>query len=67
MAELPAMMFINGTKHWFKNGELHRDGDLPAIEWFDGTKFWYKHGIETTEEFVKCYEQVKTEIKDNVM
>jgi len=24
-----------GNKRWYKNDELHRDGDLPAVEWAD--------------------------------
>ncbi len=33
----------DGTKKWFKNGDLHRE-DGPAIEWADGTKIWYVDG-----------------------
>ena len=31
-----------GTKRYYKNGKLHRDGDLPAIENRDGEKHYYK-------------------------
>jgi antitoxin component YwqK of YwqJK toxin-antitoxin module len=34
----------NGTKWWYKNGILHRDGDLPSVEFVNGTKWWYKDG-----------------------
>jgi antitoxin component YwqK of YwqJK toxin-antitoxin module len=34
---------VYGSKEWYKNGKLHREGDLPAVEW-DGSKFWYKNG-----------------------
>jgi len=34
----------NGTKWYYKNGKLHRDGDLPAIENRDGEKHYYKNG-----------------------
>ena len=33
-----------GTKHYYKNGERHRDGNLPAIEYPDGEKHYYKNG-----------------------
>ncbi len=29
-----------GTKRWYLNGKLHREGG-PAIEWANGTKSWY--------------------------
>jgi hypothetical protein len=29
-----------GTKHWYINGELHREGD-PAMEFANGDKWWY--------------------------
>ena len=35
---------INGTKYYYKNGKLHRDGDLPAIEYTNGRKCYYKNG-----------------------
>ena len=40
----PAVEWDNGTKVWYKNGLLHRDGGLPAIEQPDGTKSWYING-----------------------
>jgi hypothetical protein len=33
------------TKRYYKEGELHRDGDEPAIEYSDGTKYYYKEGL----------------------
>ena len=36
--EYKFMLTTNGTKFWFKNRSLHRDGDLPAIEYADGRK-----------------------------
>jgi hypothetical protein len=35
--------YPNGTKHWYKEGKLHRE-DGPAIIWTDGYKSWYKEG-----------------------
>jgi len=34
----------NGTEQWYRNGELHRDGDLPAIIYATGSKAWYRDG-----------------------
>ena len=36
--EYKFMLMTNGTKFWFKNRSLHRDGDLPAIEYADSRK-----------------------------
>lgn len=33
----------NGNKHWYLNGELHRE-DGPAIEHANGDKHWYLNG-----------------------
>ena len=33
-----------GTKRYFKDGKLHRDGDEPAVIWSNGTKEYYKNG-----------------------
>ena len=42
-------IYANGDKHWYQNGELHRE-DGPAREWADGSKFWYLNGERLTEE-----------------
>ena len=34
----------DGTLEWYKNDQLHRDGDLPARILADGTLEWYKNG-----------------------
>jgi len=46
----------SGTKHWYLNGELHRE-DGPACELADGTKFWYLDGNEVTESEVMKSQQ----------
>ena len=38
MQQLP-----DGTKMWYLNGKLHREG-APAVEWASGAKMWYVHG-----------------------
>ena len=40
--DLPAVIWVNGTKKWFKEDKRHRDNDLPAVIEADGTKYWYK-------------------------
>ena len=34
----------DGTRVWYKNGEVHRDDDRPAIIYADGGLVWYKNG-----------------------
>ena len=36
--------YLNGTKYWYQNGELHRDNDLPAIEFENGSKEYFQNG-----------------------
>lgn len=40
--DLPAVERVDGSKAWYQNGELHRDG-LPAIIQANGTKQWFQH------------------------
>jgi len=42
----PAIIYSDGTQHWYKNGLRHRDNDLPAIIYADGNQYWYKEGVE---------------------
>jgi hypothetical protein len=32
------------NQYWYKEGEVHRDGDLPAIILSNGDQYWYKEG-----------------------
>jgi hypothetical protein len=45
----PAIVWNDGTKAWFINGEYHRE-DGPAIEWSDGSKFWYLNDKNYSED-----------------
>jgi len=45
----PAVIFVDGSKGWYKNGHLHRLNG-PAIIYACGTKFWYIKGKEFTEQ-----------------
>ena len=43
----PAVIYSNGDKYWFQNGQLHRDdpsGQQPAVILADGEQRWYKNG-----------------------
>ena len=42
--EIEIEFFFDGTKYWFKNEQLHRDGDKPAVVFANGTKYWFKNG-----------------------
>jgi hypothetical protein len=42
--DLPAIVWINGTKEWYINGIRCRKNG-PAIEMNDGTIFWYEDGL----------------------
>jgi outer membrane lipoprotein-sorting protein len=43
--DLPAVIYSDGGKEWFQNGELHRDNDLPAVIKSNGTQYWYQNGL----------------------
>lgn len=31
-------MLVDGTQHWYKNGQSHRDGDQPAVVYKNGKR-----------------------------
>ena len=37
------LIYPTGTQYWYKNGELHKDGE-PAVITADGVEEWYKDG-----------------------
>lgn len=39
----PAIVKVNGTRHWFKEGRQHRDSG-PAIETLDGVQYFINNG-----------------------
>jgi len=41
--DLPSVIYKDGSKYWYKNGQLHRDNDLPAAIYHDGSQSWYKN------------------------
>jgi len=42
--DLPAIIWEDGTKVWYKNGKRHRENDLPAVIFTSGTKSWWVNG-----------------------
>ena len=40
LIDLPASIYANGDKHWYKDGKHHRDNDLPAIINASGYQAW---------------------------
>ena len=56
MAKSICKIDADGTKHWYLNGNLHRE-DGPAIEYANGTKYWYLNDIllncTTQKEFLQ--------------
>jgi len=39
----------DGTQEWYRNGQLHGEGDLPAIVWANGDRVWYRNGLRHRE------------------
>lgn len=39
----PAVVYTDGSMHWYKNDKRHRENG-PAIIRNDGAMFWYKNG-----------------------
>ena len=56
----------NGTKFYYKDGELHRDGDKPASIYPNGTKYYYKNGVEYTKEQVEKMEEMRTRMINRI-
>ena len=40
----PAVIWRDGSKHWYIMGKRHRD-DGPAVVNRDGTEYWYQHNV----------------------
>ena len=55
-----------GTTRYFKNGELHRDGDKPAVIWSEGIKEYWKNGVKYTKEQVEKMEEIRTRIVNRI-
>jgi len=44
----PALVYKNGTEHWYVNGVHHRDNG-PASEYADGRREWWMNGERMPE------------------
>ncbi|HNC57649.1 MAG TPA: hypothetical protein PLP33_19585 [Leptospiraceae bacterium] len=44
--------YPNGTKEWYKEGNLHRD-DEPAVEYSHGGKEWWIDGENYSKEIIQ--------------
>lgn len=45
----PAVIYSDGTKHWYLNGKRHRENG-PAIISSNGNQIWYKNGERHRED-----------------
>ena len=49
MPEPELYEYLDGSKHWKLNGQLHRE-DGPAIEFVNGIKQWWFNGLFHRED-----------------
>ena len=47
--DLPAVLWLDGTRAWYQNGETHRDNDKPAFINPWGDQHWYQNGLRHRE------------------
>lgn len=43
--DLPAVIYVDGSKFWFRDGVDYREDDKPASEFASGTLVWYLDGM----------------------
>ena len=43
-SDLLLRLWPDGTQKWYRDGQLHRDGDQPAVVYVSGTQYWYRDG-----------------------
>jgi hypothetical protein len=44
--DLPAIIYFDGTKIWYSNGNRHRNNDLPGYIVPQILNVWYQDGVE---------------------
>ena len=49
MIEYTVKVYKDGSKHWFKDNQLHRE-DGPALEYANGSKCWYRYDQRHRED-----------------
>jgi len=47
--DLPAVIYKNGSKEWWKNGKRHRENDMPAVININGYNAWLVNGVSHRE------------------
>lgn len=48
--DMPAVIYSNGNKGWYKNGKLDRKNDLPAMIGNNGEEYWFEDGLLHRED-----------------
>lgn len=48
--DLPAVIYSDGTKEWWRHGERHRDNDLPAVEFANWREWWTFGNLNRTND-----------------
>ena len=49
MIKYEVEVYSTGTKHWYLNGQYHRE-DGPAVEESNGSKYWYLNGKQHRDD-----------------
>lgn len=42
--DMPAIIYADGLREWYKEGKRHRNKDMPAVIRADGSCEWYQEG-----------------------
>ena len=50
--DLPAIIYISGTRSWHINGKRHRDNSKPSTIYSDGKMEWYENGNLIKRNFI---------------
>lgn len=45
----PSCVYPDGTRWWYRNGQIHRDGG-PAVIWSNGVEEWFQNGKRHRED-----------------
>ena len=48
-ADVPYVVDTGLNVVWYKNCQIHRDGDLPAVMTFWGSMEWWRDGVQHRE------------------
>jgi len=54
--DLPAIIYANGDKAWYRNGKYYRENSKPTFEYKNGTQDWTDgNGCCIRRDFRTCY------------